>query len=164
MTPSDQISTSAARNPHGSAKMGRGSSQNTALTFAQITLRSNNFRSTVPQRPDPGFHPPPFFKFPPKSQVGNLDIDPLVEEDVLKLQISVDDALAVKMRDAQYELPKDTPRFMEGQPTLLDEVVEELSARAEFRDEVNGRFRRDDLVEGQDVGVSKSAVMVDFSS
>lgn len=158
MTPRDQMSTSAKRATRPSRVSTSRSPSRTScchtLTFSKIPFRCDDFRRTVPKRADPCFHPPPLLKLAPEPEVGNLDVDAFVEQDVLEFEIAVDDAVLVQVRDAEHELTKDATRLAERQAALLDEVVEQFASGAQFRHEIDGRLGGDDFVQGEDVGMS----------
>lgn len=75
----------------------------------------------------------------------------------------MDDPAAVEVVHAQHELAKEAARLVEREAALLDEVVEQLAAGAELGDEVDGRLGRDELEEGEDVGVAEAAVVVQLA-
>jgi len=142
MTPRDQMSTSGgqlcvSRRPRGRGRGGR--------TLAEVAVAGDDLWGHVAEGADLCVKPPSALKLAAKAHVGNLDVDVLVEEDVLELEVAVDDALRVEVGDAEDELAKDAARLVEGEAAraggdgaLLDEVVEELAARAELCDEVDG--------------------------
>lgn len=111
--------------------------QDGKLTLAEVPLTGDDFGGHVTERADPRLHEPSLFKLAAKPHVGDLDIDVLVEQDILELEVSVDDAFTVEVRDAEDELTKDPPRLGEREARLLDEVVKQFAAGAEFRDEVD---------------------------
>lgn len=76
----------------------------------------------------------------------------------------MDDALSMQVRHAEAELPEDPAGFDEGESTMLDEVVEELAASAEFGDEVDGGFGSEELVESEEVRMAQSTVVMKLAS
>lgn len=160
MTPRDQMSTSAKRNGEGVLSRRELEARR---TFSTIFLSRDDLWRTVSKRPHPRIHPLALLKFPPKPEIRNLDVDPLIEEYVLELEITMDDTLAMEVCHAEDELAEDAARFSEGEAALFDEVVKELATGAELGHKVDGRFGRDKFVEGEDMRVAQSAVVVDFA-
>ena len=179
MTPSDQMSTSAGVHENELVLMSdrcreervkREGEEEEGRTLAKVAVAGDYLGRRVAEGADLGLEPPATLELAAEAHVGNLDVDVLVEEDVLELEVAVDDALAVEVGDAEDELAEDAARFGEGEAAraggrgaLLDEVVEQLAARAQLGDEVDGRLGRDELVEREDVGMSEAAVVVDLA-
>lgn len=80
-----------------------------------------------------------------EAEVGDLDVEVVVEENVLGLEVAVDDLEAVGVLDAGDELLEETPRLRLGHAAVGDDVVEELAAGVLEHDDDVCR-RRDDLV------------------
>lgn len=134
-------------------------------TFSEVSLACDDFGGHVAEGSDAGVHEATFFKLSAEPEVGNLDVDVLVEQDVFQLEVSVDDAFAVEVGDAEDELGKDATGFRERESglVLFDEVVEQFASGAEFGDEVDGGFGRDEFKEREDVSVAEAAVVVDLA-
>lgn len=169
ITPRDQMSTSvhgehssSVKGSVGVKKRERGTRRR---TFSEVSLSGDDFGSHVAEGSDAGVHEATFFKLSAEPEVCNLYVDVLVEQDILQLEVSVDDAFAMEVRDAEDELGKDASGFGERESglVLFDEVVEQFSAGAEFGDEVDGGFGRDEFKEREDVGVPEAAVVVDLA-
>lgn len=133
-------------------------------TFSEILPARDDFGSAIPDRADPRVQPLAALKLSPEPKVGHLDLAALVEQDVFEFEVAVHDALAVQVGDPEHELAEDLPRLGRREATLLDEVVKQFAAGAQFRHEVDRRFRRDQLVQRQDVRVSQPTVVVDLAS
>ena len=128
-------------------------------------MAGDDFGGHVAEGSDAGVHEATFFKISAEAEVGNLDVDVLVEQDIFQLEVSVDDAFSVEVRDAEDELGKDATGFGERESglVLFDEVVEQFASGAEFGDEVDGGLGRDEFKEREDVGVPEAAVVVDLA-
>ena len=70
-----------------------------------------------------------------EAEVGELDVEVLVEEDVLRLDVSVDDAEVVAVLQCAEQLRHDGPGLALGERHDAGEKVEELPVRAELEDE-----------------------------
>jgi hypothetical protein len=76
----------------------------------------------------------------------------------------MDDALPMEVRHTETELPEDPPRLGERKSTVFDEVIEQFAAGAELGDEVDWGFGREEFVEGEEVWVAESAMVVQLAS
>jgi len=97
-----------------------------------------------------------------EAEVGNLDVHVLVQKQVLRLEISVHNLVAVTIFDSAYDLLKQFPSFGFSQPTMLDDVIEQFH-RYVFEHHVNVGLGGDDCVELDDVGMPKQLEILDLS-
>jgi hypothetical protein len=72
----------------------------------------------------------------------------------------MDDALPMEVRHAETQLSEDPPRLGQRKSPVFDEVIEQFAAGAELGDEVDGGFGREEFVEGEEVWVAESTVVV----
>ncbi|KAB0337851.1 hypothetical protein FD755_025441, partial [Muntiacus reevesi] len=82
-----------------------------------------------------------------EAEVGQLDVEVLVEEEVLALEVSVDDVQVVAVLDGRGQLPEHLASivFLQG-PPALDEL-EEVALDPELHDDVDAAVGRlEDLV------------------
>lgn len=128
-------------------------------------MAADDFGCHVTEGSDAGLHEATLVELSAEAEVGDLDVDVLVEENVLQLQVAVDDALGVEVRDAEDELAKDAAGLVEVEAVqvLLDEVVEQFAAGAKFGNEVDGRLGRDEFEQREDVRVPQPPVVVDLA-
>lgn len=76
----------------------------------------------------------------------------------------MDYSTLMKMCHAEHELSKDPPSLARRKPSPLDEIVEELPSATKLGHEIDGGFGSDDLVQREDVLVSKASVVMQLSS
>lgn len=62
-----------------------------------------------------------------ETEIRNDDVTVAVEEEVLEFEISVDDSLAVEVRDSRDELSKESRRIAFLEVSVCEDVVEQLS-------------------------------------
>ena len=70
-----------------------------------------------------------------ETEVYNLDIVLVVEQEVLRLEISVANFDLVNILDARYYLLEEPARFVLLKPLPLDDVVEEFTSTRVLHDE-----------------------------
>lgn len=75
----------------------------------------------------------------------------------------MDNTLVMYIIDRETQLAEYDPSFVLRETALLCEVIEELSAGAQFSDKPDGRLCRDDLVQLGDMRMVQLAVVVDFT-
>lgn len=88
-----------------------------------------------------------------EAKVGDLEVAVGVEEEVLRLEIAVRDAVAVAELERGDELREVAPRELLRQTAAARELVEELAAAGVVDDEVDLCFRGQNLVDFEDVRV-----------
>jgi hypothetical protein len=76
----------------------------------------------------------------------------------------MNDALPVKVRHAETELSEDPPRLGQRKSPVFDEVIEQFATGAELGDAVDGGFGCEEFVEGEEVQVAESAIVVQLAS
>ena len=86
-----------------------------------------------------------------EAEIGDLDIEVVVEENVLGLEVAVDDLEAVRVFDARDDLLEEAPCSLFGHAAVGDDVVEEL-ATGVFKDEDDVGRGRDHFVAGAGLG------------
>lgn len=91
-----------------------------------------------------------------KAEVGDLEVAPLVDEEVLGLEVAVEDAARVAEADGGDELLEVPARGVLLEAALGD-AGEELPAADELHDEVDLGLCCHDLEEAHDVGVADAA-------
>jgi hypothetical protein len=84
----------------------------------------------------------------------------LIQQDVLKLQIPMNDAQLVDVVEGKAEFAEDLPGLGICESALFDEVVVEFTAGAELCDEPYCVLCGDDFVELSDVWVMETTVMM----
>lgn len=63
-----------------------------------------------------------------KSKVGDLDMSVLVQQQVLQLEVTIDDALGVQIPERRHDLRAVEARAVLAERALAGEVEEELAA------------------------------------
>ncbi|KAK6927183.1 hypothetical protein RJ641_008902 [Dillenia turbinata] len=91
-----------------------------------------------------------------EPKVGDLEVAILVEEEVLGLEVTVEDATGVAVSDGGDKLLEVAAAEVLGEAALGD-LGEELAAFEEFHDEVDLGLRSENLVKLDDVGVVEAA-------
>ena len=91
-----------------------------------------------------------------EPKVGDFEVPVLVEEEILRLDVAVEDAAGVAEGDGGDELLEVLAGDLLLEPPLGD-FVEELAAADVLHDEVDLGFRGHDLEELDDVGVADAA-------
>ena len=94
------------------------------------------------------------------AEVHDLDVPPVVEHDVLGLDVAVDDALAVRVRERVEELHPDRDHIPVVQ--LVAQLVERVAAD-ELPDEDAALIVREPVVERDDVGVVERRGRLDLA-
>ncbi|RDX80669.1 hypothetical protein CR513_38752, partial [Mucuna pruriens] len=97
-----------------------------------------------------------------QAEIGNLQIAVLVEEEILRFEVAVENAAGVAVSDGGDELVEVSPAEVLGEAALGD-LGEELAAADEVHDEENFGLSGEDLVEAHDVGVVEPAHDRDFA-
>lgn len=90
-----------------------------------------------------------------ESEVGDFQIELVVEEEILGLEIPVKDASGMAVTDGGDELLEIATAEILAEPPLGD-LGEELTAFGEFHDEEDLRFGGEDLQEAHDGGVAQA--------
>lgn len=70
-----------------------------------------------------------------EPKINQLQIVLVVEQQILGLEITVNDAQLVQVLDRALDLLEELARFLLGQLLLLDDVVEELAPRNILHDQ-----------------------------
>mmetsp|Transcript_21201 Transcript_21201/g.46764 ORF Transcript_21201/g.46764 Transcript_21201/m.46764 type:complete len:209 (-) Transcript_21201:162-788(-) len=91
-----------------------------------------------------------------QPEISDLGMTVCIEKHVLGLEVTIDDVHGVKVRNAEQDLRavETTPRLRET--TCAAQVVEELSARAKLKHEVELRWRLKGIVQVDDEGMCHS--------
>ena len=84
-------------------------------------------------------------------------------KDILELEITMDDALAVDIGDGETKLSKDPSSFRLCKHLVFDQVVVQLAACAEFADHPDVLFSCDYFIELHDIGVVKATMVVNLA-
>jgi hypothetical protein len=92
-----------------------------------------------------------------------FDIFLLLEEDIFRFEVSVADVVFVQIGNSRENLSHDHGCVCLAQKLLLDNLIEQLSALADFSDQIDGLFCFVDLVESDDVGVVELLEDLDLS-
>mmetsp|Transcript_7285 Transcript_7285/g.26071 ORF Transcript_7285/g.26071 Transcript_7285/m.26071 type:complete len:273 (+) Transcript_7285:1135-1953(+) len=98
-----------------------------------------------------------------QAEVSDLDVVVLVQQQVLRLEVSVHHLVEVAVLNARHNLLEDVPCLVLRQPALLDNVVEELAAGRVLRHHEDVRRRADDLVQLDDVRVPEALQVLDLA-
>ena len=98
-----------------------------------------------------------------EPKVGDDDVLVAVQQQVLKLQISVYDTLLVQVAHTGYELGEQFTRGTVLQVAVVENVVEELTARCILEDDANVSLSLYHLVQPDDVGVVEPTQDVDLA-
>jgi len=88
-----------------------------------------------------------------QAEIDDLQVLLLVQQHVLRLEVAVRVAVLVQVRHGRHDLPEEHPGLHFAEATLLDDVIEQLAARAVLHDDVTVRLGFDHLVQLADVGV-----------
>lgn len=106
---------------------------------------------------------PPFLPFPRKPEVAELDPQLAIQQYILQLEIAMDDAMHMQPAYGQRQFAKQPPRLALQNAAPFHEIVKQLAAAAELRDEPYMGLCGDDLVEMDNVGVVEAAVVVELA-
>jgi hypothetical protein len=98
------------------------------------------------------------------AEVGDLDLALAVDEEVLRLDVPVDDALLVAVVQRRRERTDVVGRPLLGKSFEALEVFVELATRGELEDEVDSALIVEVAVESEDVVVAKVGLNLDFAS
>ena len=90
-----------------------------------------------------------------EPEIGDFQIELIVEEEILWLEITVKDAAGVAVTNGGDKLVEVAAAEILGEPALGD-LGEELAAFGEFHDEEDLGFGGEDLREAHDVGVTQA--------
>ena len=91
-----------------------------------------------------------------EPEVGQLDARIVVvrlEQDVLGLEVAVNNALGVHVRDRRRQLSNDLARLTLAIPLLLTDAIEELAARDQLQHDEKVLLLREEVVHAHEVGV-----------
>ncbi|CAH9129316.1 unnamed protein product [Cuscuta epithymum] len=91
-----------------------------------------------------------------EAEIGDLQVAVLVEEEILRLEVPVENAARVAVPDGGDELPEILPAEILAESALGD-PGEELPALDELHDEIDLGLGGQDLEELDDVGVVEAA-------
>jgi hypothetical protein len=98
-----------------------------------------------------------------KSKVGDDDVAIAVEEQVLQLQVAVDNSLLMQIADTRHELCKQTTSRVVLKVAVVENVVEQLSARCVLEDDADVSLCLDHLVQAHNVGMLQTTQNRDFT-
>lgn len=82
-----------------------------------------------------------------EAKVGDLHIETVVQQNVLRLQIAMDDVVRVDVVDALEHLPHDVSRFLLGQRDDRGEVVEQFAVAAQLEHEKDEGVGLEDVLQ-----------------
>lgn len=88
----------------------------------------------------------------------------VIEQEVLGLQVSMNDHVSVTVIDSRNNLLEELSGFRLVQFPLLDDVVEQLSARHKLHDHENVGRSGNNLVELDDVRMAEKFKILDLST
>lgn len=88
-----------------------------------------------------------------ESEVGDLEVTSGVEEEILRLEVAVGDAVTVAESESGDQLLEVAASCILRELPTAGDGGEEFAASGELNDEVDLGFRRHDLVDAEDVGV-----------
>ena len=97
-----------------------------------------------------------------QSEIHYLQSQIVVKQQVFWLEVSVTHAALVDVLDARDELEVELAGLLLRQPSVPDDVVEQLTAAAVLHDHVELLFSFNNLVELNDVGVTHLLENLDF--
>lgn len=86
-----------------------------------------------------------------ETEIDKFDVIIVVEEKILGLQVSMDNAKFVDILNAREDLSVHLARLGLFQPSILDNVLEELAARTVFHDQVQVVIVFNHIIELNDV-------------
>ena len=132
-------------------------------TRSLIFLSLEHFWRGIAGRSAERLHEGAPLEFTSEAKVSEFNATALVEENVLQLEVTVDDAFVVEICDGETELTEQQLGLVLGESTLLGKVVEQLTTAAEFGDDPDGGLCRDDLVHLGDVGVVELTMVVNLA-
>ena len=112
---------------------------------ALVPLPRDHLRCGIAGRPAGSLEPLPRLILVGEAEVHDLDILVLVEEQVLRLEVAVHDAVFMDVLHAREDLLHEGDGLGFGQALALDDVVEELAALCVLHDEVDVGLGLDDL-------------------
>lgn len=99
-----------------------------------------------------------------QAEIYDLDVFVVVEEEVLRLEVSVDDVQLVDIFYASVDLLEKLACLVFLEPSVRHNVVKELSAARVLHDQVELLGGLDDFIELDNVGVPDQLQNVDFPS
>lgn len=99
-----------------------------------------------------------------ETEIGDLEVARLVEEEILGLKVPVEDAARMGVGDGGNKLPEETARDVFREAAALIDAGEELAAIGELEDEVHLGAGGEHLVEANDVVVTEPAESRDLSN
>jgi len=92
-------------------------------------------------------------RFGAQTEIDNFQVLFLVQQHVLRFEITVSVTVVVQIRHGRYDLPEEHPGLHLTQTALVDDVIEQFAAGAILHDHVAMRLRVDHLVQLADVRV-----------
>ena len=98
-----------------------------------------------------------------QAEVDYLDVVIVVEEEVLRLQISMYDVQFVKIFYSSNDLVKEFEGLRLLNTLVLDDVVEELASIRILHDKIELLWRLNDFVQLDDIGMANHLQNMDFS-
>jgi hypothetical protein len=102
----------------------------TGRTRALILLSLEHFRGGITGRSAEGLHKGAPLEFTSEAKVTELDATTLVEENILQLEVTMNDAFVVEICDGETELTEQQPGLVFAESPFLDQIIEQLSTTA----------------------------------
>ena len=97
-----------------------------------------------------------------QPEIRDLDIEVLIQQQILRLKIPVNDVVTVAIFHAGDDLLEEPPGVVLLQLAVLNDVVEEFSAGDVFHHHEDVGGRGDDLIELNDVRMSEQLQVLNF--
>jgi len=88
-----------------------------------------------------------------KAKVGDNDVLVAIQEQVLKLEITVNNTLLVQVSDTRDQLSEEPPRGRIFEVSVVQDVIEELTSGCVFQDDSHVSFSLNELVQSNNIRV-----------
>ena len=88
-----------------------------------------------------------------KAKVSDNDVLVAIQEQILKLEITVNNTLLVKVSNARYQLGEEPPRGRIFEVSVVQDVIEKLASRCVLQDDSHVPFGLDKLVQSNNIRV-----------
>lgn len=98
------------------------------------------------------------------AEIGNLDLAVDAHEDVLGLDVTVNDVLAVQVAQRRSHLGNVLRRLPLGEPALLTQVLVQLALAGELEDEEDALAVVEVAVQLEDIGVAQVTLDLDLAA
>jgi hypothetical protein len=119
-----------------------------------VKTTANNFRGGVIGTSATRFEEVAVLDLTRETEVGNLDVQVVVKQDVFWLEIPMNNLELVTVLDAGHDLLEEPTGNWLGHTSIGDDVLEEFTA-GEFEDDDDVGGGGDDFVSGYGIGVSE---------